>query len=383
MRNLDVLKKQAIELGVAPASLEGLGKKELEQILATALQSDSSLPQIEVMLAQDMKDLDPREQQAILTSSRWVAEEKLDGNRAKVHVTSTGLRLDGRRKSDKTYQYVERTENFPQFGGCKVLANYVGMVLDAEVLMTSASIDTGSVVTSGTMTSTTAVVNCSPEKSRAIQAKWGNAKLFVFDLIRDTDGKPCLLRFKDRRAILEAIWSEFGSELNAAGVYLVEQHTDAVALQKKVLAAGGEGIMLKDVEAPYAEGKRAKTILKLKRVYTVDGWISGFVPAEAGKGWQGLVGAFEVSVYDEKTGEPQVVGACQPGTLEFRRWISAPDGSLRPQYYGQVVELRGNAWTKNMRLFHCTLQGFRPDKNKEDCRIDFSKIDPATQLISE
>lgn len=381
MRTMTELRKQALDLGIkAP---EKVSKKELETRLAEALQSDSTLPQIEVMLAQDFKDVTPQEQQAILHDPNWVGEEKLNGVRMKLHITPTGIRIDGRRKSDKTYQYVERTENFPHIKNCAALSKYVGMVLDAELLMLNSSIDTGSVITAGTMTSTTAVTNCAPNKAHQIQAKHGRAQLFVFDLIRGTDGKPATYDFRSRRHILLKLWMLHGEELRQAGINLVDQTLSKELLCQKVLAAGGEGIMLKDIRAIYAEGKRAKTILKWKKIYTNDGFVSGYVPAEEGKGWEGLVGALEISAYDAQTGEARVIGSVQPGTLQFRRQISNSDGTLKQEYYGRVVEIRGNDWTKNFRLFHCVLLCWRPDKNKEDCRVDFSAIVPGKDERSE
>lgn len=372
MRNKADLVREAEQLGIE-ADFAKLGKAQIEELLAEAKDPGGDhLPQIQVNLAHDLKDYPDDQRAALLADPKWVAEEKLDGVRMKVHVTASGLRLDGRRKSDETYRYTERTENFPHLAECAALSRFEGLVLDAELMMLSESIDTGSVITAGTLTSTAAVTICAPAKARAIQERHGKAQLFVFDIVRGPGGKSMSkVPLSRRREWLERVWCD---EMTQAGIHLVPQHTDKEALYQRVCAQGGEGVMLKDLSAPYAEGKRVRTLLKWKKVHTLDAIITGFVPAKQGKGFEGLVGAFRVSVVDEATGRRREIGAVQPGTLEFRRSISNDDGSLRLEWYDKVVEIRGNEWTKTFRLRHCVLLRFRPDKNPEDCTLDFGKI---------
>lgn len=291
----------------------------------------------------------------------------------KVHVTDEGLRIDGRRKSDETYIYTERTANFPHLAEVQLEGVPVGTIFDAELMMTSETINTGSVITAGTLTSTTAVTTCGPERSREIQKQWGRAKLFIFDLVRY--GGACLIsaKFHNRRKALERIFARNAKVLAAHDVYLLEQRLDKEAHYQEIQKKGGEGTMLKDLDGTYREGKRARVIYKWKKFYPIDAFITGYVRAKEDRGWANLVGAFEVSVQDE-TGKIRAIGACQVGTLEFRKEISNPDGSLKEEFYGRVVEVRGNEWTKGLRLQHCVLVGWRPDKGKDECILDMRKI---------
>lgn len=345
------------------------GREQLEEALA----EKADLPQIKVMLARDFKDVSKPQRKAILSDSNWVSEEKLDGVRMKAHVTPEGIRLDGRRKSDATHIYTERTANFPHFKDCKLFDGLTGVVFDSELVMVSDSIDTGSVITSGTLTSTTAITNCAPERSHKIQAKFGRASLYIFDLVR-WRGRPISAPFSERRAHLERIFEKRGeAPLSESKIFLLPQRHDPVNHFKEVVAVGGEGVMLKHKDGKYEDGKRSKTVLKWKHVYTMDAFVVGYVPATSGKGWDGLVGALEVAVFDDR-GEQVGIGAVQPGTLETRREVTAPDGSLKEEYYGKVVEIRGQDWTKNLRLRHCVLLNWRPDKGKEDCDLNMERL---------
>lgn len=370
-RRLEDLISECAEQGLALP--EKYGKRELEQLLAQrALNQDDILSQIEVMCAHDFKDYSEQEKEEILDSPEWVAEEKLNGDRMKVHITADGLRLDGRTKSVSTYIYTERTENFPHFKNCRALKVYAGTVLDAEILMLNESIDTGSVITVGTLSSTSATVNCAPEKAIEIQNRVGNAHLFVFDIVRWCGKKFEGTTFERRREVLEKIFVSH-PELEQANIHLVPQRLDKREFFQEIVDAGGEGIMLKDLSGLYGEGKRVRAQLKWKKVYTIDAFVTGWVKAKEDRGWANLVGALEVSIIDDR-GKIHAVGAPQPGTLEFRKEISNPDGSLKAEWYGKCVEVQGNEWTKRMRLQHCVLVRWRPDKNKEDCILDMSAI---------
>lgn len=345
------------------------GRERLEEALA----DKAELPQIKVMLARDFKDVSEPQRKAILSDGSWLSEEKLDGVRMKVHVTPNGLRLDGRRKSDTTHIYTERTQNFPHFRDCRLFDGLEGVVFDAELVMLADSIDTGSVITSGTLTSTTAITNCAPERSHAIQKKFGRASLCIFDIVY-WRGTRIAAPFSERRCHIEKIFDKRGiTALGESKIYRLPQRHDPVNHFKEVTEAGGEGVMLKHANGKYDYGKRSKTLLKWKRVYTTDAFVVGYVPANKGKGWDGLVGALEVAIFDDR-GEQVGIGAVQPGTLETRKEVTAPDGSLRKEYYGRVVEIRGQDWTKNLRLRHCVLLKWRPDKGKEECTLDMKTL---------
>lgn len=324
-----------------------------------------TLPQIQPMLARSIRDINPADTEAILRNPNWVAEEKLDGVRQKLHVGFRGNRLDGRNRSRHTRLCVERTDNFPEWRDLP-LSGLAGTVFDGEVV----SGDRGA-----SLPATIAVVNSGAERSRNIQARNGRPLYHVFDIIRDR-GDNVTETLRDRRRRLEQIFEDHASVLASAGVVLVPQSRDARALYAAVVARGGEGIMVKDLNGTYAPGKRVTTMLKWKREETVDGWISGYTPADPESAWAGTVGALLVSVHDAASGAAVEVGSVIPGDMEQRRAMSADDGSLRPEWYGRVVEVRGQSWTKNRRLSHCVLVRFRPDKSPTQCALHCREESP-------
>lgn len=367
LRRLEDLRAEAEERNLDYSDCKS--KADFEKLLA----SEAELEQIEVILARDYKDLSEDEQERILDDSKWVAEEKLDGVRMKAHVTKDGLRIDGRRKSVKTYIFTERTANFPHIAKCHLRGIPEGTVFDCELLMLSDKIDTGSVITAGTLTSTTAVTTCAPERSIEIQKKHGMAHLIIFDVVR-WGGEYFNRPLRIRRRLLETLQDLNKEVMEEHNISITKQYGNKRKLYEKVMTAGGEGVMLKHLDGMYEDGKRSKMLLKWKKIYTTDAFITGWVPSKKDRGWDGLVGALEVSVIDNVTAKEVEIGAVQPGTLEFRKKISNPDGSLKEEYYNKVVEIRGNEWTKGIRLRHCVLVRWRPDKGAYDCLMDLDEV---------
>lgn len=377
MRTKDQLIKMAVEtLGGKEEKYSKMSGEAIKDAIAEHNSTADTLPQIKVNLGRDFKDLAKDQQSIMLNSLNWVAEEKLDGVRVKLHMTKDGIRVDGRRRSDQTCLFTERTANFPQLAKAGNLEALAGTVLDGELIMQVEGVDTGSVVTEGFLTASIAVTNSSPEKSIGIQEKFGSPEIYIFDLVRFKGKKMDRVSFAKRRQALEKIFIVYGSGLSAAKIWIMPQERrrgKIEGLYRAVVKGGGEGVMLKDIRTPYEEGKRSKGLVKWKKVITVDAIITGYLRTDEEKGWANLVGAFEVSCYDEN-GELHVIGACQPGTLEFRKQVSTEDGSLKEEWYGKAVEVRGNEWTKNRKLRHCVLLRFREDKNPEECKLDFKKI---------
>ena len=138
--------------------------------------------------------------------------------------------------------------------------------------------------------------------------------------------------------------------------------------------------MLKSLSAPYREGKRTWDWLKVKKREQVDAVVTGFVDSDGEKSWSNMVGAVEVSCYDEN-GVLRPVAAVGSMPLETRAWLTVmKDGKpvLRSDVYGKVLVVAGQEWTKNLRLKHATWEPyggwgdpFRGDKAPEDCKVDF------------
>jgi len=323
------------------------------------------LTQLPVMLARKAKDLDSSKLDNILNSPKgeWVAEVKLDGVRAKLHLGDGSNRIDSRHRSDVTYEYVEKTNCLPHL---KNMRHYMpGTVLDGELLMPVNKITDGKTITDSVLTSTTATVNSLPGRAIELQERFGYCNFYAFDILfycgRDVRQLPYSERYK-------LLCSAHISLVSYPHFRLPMQWSESFTkLYCHIIKRGGEGIMLKRLDWPYEGSKRSKGMYKLKKEEEIDCFITGFVPGEGE--FSGLVGSLLVSVFeDDRSLQKQEIAAVQPGDLGFRNKISLADGSLCEDMYGKVVEVSYLCKTKNDRLRHAVLERFRPDKNMYDCK---------------
>jgi DNA ligase-1 len=140
---------------------------------------------------------------------------------------------------------------------------------------------------------------------------------FLFDVLR-VDGRDLLdAPLRERRAELEAI----APQLTVPSVV-----TDDVAAAQRVLAeslaAGHEGVVVKDAASPYAAGRRGAAWRKVKPVQTFDLVVLG---ADWGHGRRrGWLSNLHLGARDAATAEFVMVGKCFKGlTDELLRWQTA------------------------------------------------------------
>lgn len=327
--------------------------------------------QIPPMLARAFKEVKPEILKAqILKSTSWIACEKLDGVRALAYVRSGHVFFLTRNKTKGTGEYNDITANVPHLD--VDVPELYGTVLDGELLFTGESLDTGKggVVTTNLLNSTVALTNSAPEKSIALQAKFGQLKYVVFDCLvykgADVRDRTLSYRYELRNRAV--------GELGPLGLFDFERSVTGQPEVKeqfyqKIVAAGGEGVMYKALNSTYCKSASSRPVSWVKRKirYSVDGVITGFKPGEAG--FTGLVGALEVSCYDDQ-GKLTPIAMVSSIELMTRRAMTASDGSLRSEYYGQVVEVSYQEITARAeRGRHATLDKFRPDKNSADCTL--------------
>lgn len=381
-RRKDYLENQARKLGI---SIEGKTLDQLMNDLRDVIcKNNDILPQIAPMLCRNATDFldynlpkpwDTRFMgESFWSNNNCIAEEKIDGVRLKLHVSSNGVRMDSRRKSDVDYAYTERTGNFPQFQELSVvlkdkflgITNSITMfrkpcvkgslVLDGEVYMTAKKIDTGSVVTDSNLNATIAITNSAPEISIPLQKKYGYAVYYIFDVI-------CDLPYRERRGVI----CEIVGLARSKGIPVILPTfcvVDKMSFYEQIIEGGGEGVVLKNVYGYYEPGKRSKSQYKLKVFREIDCFITGYTPGEHGN--EGLVGAFLVSVFLD--GKKFEIGAVSGITKELRKEVTAEDGSLKDEFYGKVVTCRYQELTKTKRMRSAVFVGFRPDKSMHDCQ---------------
>jgi ATP-dependent DNA ligase len=133
-----------------------------------------------------------------------------------------------------------------------------------------------------------------PAASRVqLLAQQTPAHFVAFDLLALGDTALLELPYAERRAALTEMTDEYGIDLTPST-------TDPDATEPWL--AGGEGVVAKELSAPYRPGQR-KGMIKVKRVRTIDAVVVGYRPGKE----PGTVGSLILGLYDPD-GELHVVG---------------------------------------------------------------------------
>jgi len=310
----------------------------------------------------DYWHVDERTMKEAWDGDGWVAEPKYDGLRFVLYFHHEGnLVLSSRFNKGGFY-----TDRAPQLPHLRDLHPGFpdGTCFDGELMM-----EEGPEPDSWSRAS--ALVHAGPEKALAKQERYGFAKLYVFDMMATGNVDMRSMKFSERRMVLEEAVKLLDSEY----VVLVEQREDRREYYKEALARGYEGVMLKDLNSTYnvrGGSSRTKGWIKVKPKLTIDGFITGYKTTKAAENnprYKNTIGAIMLSAYD-KDGKVREFGGCVPGSLELRKKMANPDGTLRKEYYGRVVEVTGQELNRaSNRLRFCQFVRFRDDKRPEECRI--------------
>lgn len=254
----------------------------------------------------------------------WVAEPKLDGGRYMLYL-DTDADAYARFYSRRDFPRIDKAANVPHVA--KFYPGLEGTVLDGEILHPNGK----------KLGDTTGIMNSLPAKAIARQQAEGWLRYNVFDILfykgRDCRQDP----LKSRRALLERVVAAMNNE----HVVAVPQHTDKDGLFRSILAAGGEGTVLKNLNSPYGVNW-----VKNKRCADFSVIISGFKPGKPGTKYAETLGAVAVSVY--KDGELLEVGFAS-GMDDPTRF----DIFERQSYWlGRVIDVTAQEVTKDGRLRH-------------------------------
>jgi ATP-dependent DNA ligase len=201
------------------------------------------------------------------------------------------------------------------------------------------------------------------------------AVIYAFDLLAEGDESLLERPFRERR---ERLAAHLGGPVQATPVT-----ADPDAAGEWLLAT--EGVIAKELDAPYRPGKRAGMV-KVKRLRTIDCVIVGWRPGKA----EGTVGSLILGLYT-LGGELQVVGHSsglsasekkelvdrlapyetgERGTGDASRWDGDRElewRSVRPEL---VVEIAYDTKSPG-RIRHGTrILRWREDKAPKDCTID-------------
>ena len=222
-------------------------------------------PPVEPQLARSAKQLPLGEQ--------WAYEPKFDGFRA--------------------IAFVDGAEAFIQSRAGKPLGRYFPEVtfapgryiVDGEIVIDGAD---------GRQDFGSLQQRIHPAASRIeLLAQQTPAHFVAFDLLALGDATLLELPYAERRTALTEVTGEYGIDLTPST-------TDPDATEPWL--AGGEGVVAKELSAPYRPGER-KGMVKVKRVRTIDAVVVGYRPGKE----EGTVGSLILGLYDPD-GELHVVG---------------------------------------------------------------------------
>ena len=221
-----------------------------------------------------------------------------------------------------------------------------------------------------------------PAESRIeLLSKQIPANYIAFDLLAEGDESLLERPLRERRQRLEAIAAK-------ARLELTPLTSDPAQAEKWLTSI--EGVMAKDLTAPYLPGKR-KGMAKVKRERTIDCVVMGWRPGKE----EGTVGSLILGLYDG--GELRTVGHIsgfsaaakrsmramlapletgESGTAEPSRWTGGRDlewVELRPEL---VIEV-GYDHAAAGRIRHgARFHAFRDDKLPSECK--FEQLDEGT-----
>jgi ATP-dependent DNA ligase len=304
-------------------------------------------PPIKPQLALTRKELPAGEE--------WAYEPKLDGFRAIV--------------------FVDGEETYVQSRSGKTLARYFPelsfapgrWVLDGELVVRDAD---------GLLEFDALQQRIHPAESRIkMLSEQIPVTYIVFDLLAEGDESLLDTPLAERRARLEAI-------SGGAGLELTPLTPDAEQAERWL--ASIEGVMAKQLDAPYVPGKR-KGMAKVKRERTIDCVVMGWRPGKE----EGTVGSLILGLYDD--GQLRTVGHIsgfsaaakrsmrsmlapletgESGSAEPSRWTGGRElewVGLRPEL---VIEV-GYDHAAAGRIRHgARFHRFRDDKAARDCRFE-------------
>jgi bifunctional non-homologous end joining protein LigD len=221
--------------------------------------------------------------------------------------------------------------------------------------------------TNSLLNASVALCNSNPADSVRTQAKYGAAQFWAFDIMMYQGEDVTLAHYIERKRLLRSVVEMLELQHPDCSIKYVPAYESSATVIQKMIDVGYEGAMLKSKTGAYQYGKRSPHWLKVKGFSTMDAFITGYEPGNGG--FEGYVGSICFSVMNP---DGTFFEAGKFGNLEFevRALMSAEDGSLKPEYYGRVVEIMAQARTKTNRLRHAHLVRWRPDKEPQDCGLD-------------
>jgi hypothetical protein len=367
---LNDLKKECLSLGLDVEPGPKPAKEPYLQALRDCyIKRDypNGLPYEEInpMLAYDFWKFSPREQIELWRNDGWLCQEKLNGVRLVLHfVKGVGIFAHSRTVGVRTYRRTVLT----------------GHLLFGEFVPSfTATVDTD--ITASTLQQTTALLHMRPEDSRRLQQDTP-LKVHVFDVIRWEESDLRLRPLTDRLAFIKDFQDAIATaELTKYFVFPPVFFLNKEAVYNKILASGGEGVVLKRLSSHYEDSSvRSRTgWVKCKRQVGFDAFITGFERGRPGSDYENLVSCLVFSINTQDCCLPIAKISALPWF--FRKEISVYDKTtntveLGADLFGRVAHIKGLELSrKARRLVHPRVSFWRTDLQKEQCNYSMKDIE--------
>lgn len=304
---------------------------------------------IEVMLAKRADKNCPE-----MHDDNWIAEWKFDGTRA-IMIKQSPLNIQFWTRSWKTElssAYPEIIEEVNKIDGMKKASSFV---LDGELVAYNK--ENKEEFISARMTEDT--------KQKYKMVYW------VFDILALNGQDLTILPLRERKAkLLDYI---FDTRINH--IVVVPDFKEKYFLFDRAVRDGGEGIILKNLNAPYQEGVRSKDWLKVKNEKSADVIVMGWIPPDEMKLLTdkriGKFSALKCYQYDK---HGALIHVCNTGggfTDEDLNFITEnlldADGKVAEAF---VIEIKYLNITPDGHYRMPNFLRLRPDKPMKDCLME-------------
>ncbi len=307
---------------------------------------------------------------------RYAIEKKVDGCRIKILLQADGNKI--------LSQDRDVSDHFPHLRDATI-DGADGILLDGELLANGPD---GRILSAATSLLTSSAVNAFT-KQKAYGAAW----MVVFDILEyPASGENVMAKsYDERREILEVLVPPLGKAAEFLADYwfddypevpiqLIESEPATVAAMEK--HRKGEGFMIKERKGKYRPGGRdGGGWYKFKWLSTADAVIVGYKPGK--NSLSNMVGSVELALL-ERVPSPTATTWTKDGihyrsvpvasvgvfTNAFREALTAPDGSLKREYYGKVMEFESQGIGTGGKARHPRFVKMRPDKDPTECGLE-------------